>query len=361
LRVATIWELLDQLESTMKNKIKENFTEPLFIIAILSIVSFFILTPIVNMVLLGAIIAYGLRPIAKQLERGLRYSNISIIIAIILIIIPFILIFIYCIDIIINFAYSFISNNNLIELNNQTSSIIYQYLPVELRSSTTSIIANINDLVKNIFIMVLNYFIDIIKSLPMISLQLFVLIASVFYFARDGHKINEYLFSFIPKSRKNYFIKMISEVKVVLKSIFYGHFLTGVLIGIMATIGYTILGYPFSLFFGILTGVLQLIPIIGPWPVYLGLFINDIFAKNYFRATIVLIFGFGISLSDMYIRPMLSGRYADIHPLILLLGFLAGPIVFGLPGFILGPLILGITYAVIKAYKEEKDAYLKND
>lgn len=76
---------------------------------------------------------------------------------------------------------------------------------------------------------------------------------------------------------------------------------------------------------------------------------------NYVRGILVLLFGFGLSLSDMYIRPALSGKYVDIHPLILLLGFMAGPLVFGLVGFILGPLILGITYAVIKAYKEEKE------
>ena len=66
---------------------------------------------------------------------------------------------------------------------------------------------------------------------------------------------------------------------------------------------------------------------------------------------------FLLSLSDMYIRPALAGKYADIHALILLVGFMAGPYVFGIVGFILGPLILGITYAVIKSLKEE----LEND
>ena len=56
-------------------------------------------------------------------------------------------------------------------------------------------------------------------------------------------------------------------------------------------------------------------------------------------------------MSDLYIRPALSSKYADIHPLILFLGFVSGPLVFGIVGFIVGPLLLGITYAVIKSYK----------
>ncbi|MGZ7070644.1 MAG: AI-2E family transporter, partial [Methanobacterium sp.] len=58
----------------------------------------------------------------------------------------------------------------------------------------------------------------------------------------------------------------------------------------------------------------------------------------------------------IYLRPKISGRYADIHPMIFMLGFLCGPLVFGFVGFILGPLILGVTYAAVKAYKMEKTA-----
>ena len=66
-----------------------------------------------------------------------------------------------------------------------------------------------------------------------------------------------------------------------------------------------------------------------------------------------LLWGFVLSLSDMYIRPMLASNYADMPSLILLVGFMAGPYAFGLVGFILGPLILGITYAILKSLKEE--------
>ncbi|MFY9638429.1 MAG: AI-2E family transporter, partial [Methanobacterium sp.] len=55
------------------------------------------------------------------------------------------------------------------------------------------------------------------------------------------------------------------------------------------------------------------------------------------------------------IRPKLAGKYADIHPLIFLLGFLCGPLVLGLVGFIIGPLVLGVTYAAVVAYKKENE------
>ena len=82
---------------------------------------------------------------------------------------------------------------------------------------------------------------------------------------------------------------------------------------------------------------------------------------NYPRVVLVFMVGAVLSLSDMYIRPAIAGKYAEIHPLILLLGFVAGPLVLGIVGFILGPLILGVAFAVIKTYKEEKESNLITD
>jgi len=345
----------------MKNKLKETIGSSLFILAILLIISLLVLMPVMNMLLLGAVIAYGIRPIANKIQSKIKYSSISTIISIILVVIPLILIFAYAIAVIMDISYSFVSNNQIALDFNQSENIINSYLPSEIQSSATAITTTIDQIINDAMKMVFSYFLDFIKSLPKVSLQLFVLLFSIFYFARDGEKVKEYLFSFIPKERQEFFSRMIIEVKTVLKSIFYGHFLTGLIIGTIGAIGFYILGYDYALFLGILTGICQLIPIIGPWPVYTVLFVSDVLSGNFIRAAIVLLFGFGLSLSDMYIRPALTSKYVDIHPLILILGFLSGPLVFGLVGLILGPLILGITYAVIKTYKDQKEIFEKED
>lgn len=342
----------------MKEKIFDTVGSSLFIIAVLLIISLFTLIPILNMVILGIIIAYGLKPIKRKIESKIKYPSISIIISIIIVVIPLILLFAYTLSVTIDLSYTFINNNhnilNQISLN-QATDIINGYIPAEMQSSTQSLTSTLTELVNDILKLFFGYFIEFVKSLPFVMVQIFVLIFSIFYFSRDGYKIKSYVKAFIPENKHEFFGNMVKEIKTVLKSIFYGHFLTGFIIGVIATIGFFILGYPYALFLGILTGVCQLIPLIGPWPVYTALFIYDIVSGNYVRGIIVLLFGFGLSLSDMYIRPTLSGKYVDIHPMILLLGFVAGPIVFGLIGFILGPLILGITYAVVKTYKNEKE------
>ena len=311
--------------------------------------------PVLNTVILGAILAYGIRPIANKIQSKLKYSSISILLAMVVVLIPLILLLFYIVFELSIFVSWILANNPNTDVNSvmsQISSYLPSYVDVNsLNSYLDSVISNVGSYL-------LNYSVKFVGKFANVTLDLFILVCSVFYFVRDGENCLEFIRSFVPDDSKEFFDKTISSVEDVLKSIFYGHFLTSVIIGIFGCIGYSLLGYPFGIFLGVLTGILQLIPVFGPWPIYWALFFIDVASGNYIRAVIVLFFGFFLSTVDMYIRPALSSHYADIHPLILLIGFLAGPLVYGIVGFVVGPLILGITYEVLDCYRKE---YLLGD
>lgn len=330
--------------------VKEYLTPPVLLIIFLLVVSLMIIFPVLNMIILGAILAYGIRPVASRIQSRLKYSSISILISMVVVLIPLILLLAYIIFELSTFVTWVMANNSSFDSQNIVSQISV-YLNTHLDAS--SIDSYIQNGVKNVGSYILNYIVKIVSSLANITLDLFILVCSVFYFVRDGDNCLEFVKSFVPDDSKDFFDKTVESVKNVLKSIFYGHFLTSVIIGIFGCIGYSLLGYPFGIFLGVITGILQLIPVFGPWPIYWALFFIDVASGNYVRAVIVLLFGFFLSTVDMYIRPALSSHYADIHPLILLVGFLSGPLVYGIVGFIVGPLILGITYAVLDSYRKE--------
>jgi predicted PurR-regulated permease PerM len=56
---------------------------------------------------------------------------------------------------------------------------------------------------------------------------------------------------------------------------------------------------------------------------------------------------------DYLIRPMVFRRWANIHPLITLMGALAGVPYFGLLGLLIGPLALSYFFELIRMYREE--------
>ena len=347
----------------MIDNLKSTVTSAIFVIIILVIVSAILLTPMLSMIILGAIFAYAVRPLSRRMEPYLRFNSFAIFVGMILIIIPLIAILFLFINTIIASTPAFVEFVRGLNLSSVNSATIQNYLPIQqylpAASSSplvTSIFNSINLGIADILRSITEYLLGLLKSIPTVLLQLFIFFASTFYFARDGDKIWEYLDYIIPDDRKHYFKTLIKETDRVLKSIFFGHFVTATITGIVAGVGFALLGYPYALFLGTLTGFFQLMPIVGHWPTIVGLAIYDFIIGNYFRAVEVMILGGLLSLMDMYIRPKLAGKYADIHPLIFLLGFLTGPLVLGLVGFIIGPLVLGVTYAAVVAYKKENQA-----
>lgn len=341
----------------MEKNLKEYITPPVMLILFLLLISVMIISPVLNMVILGAILAYAIRPLARKISSKIKFKSVSIILAVIAVMIPLVLLIAYVISVIAGVLSDVLIVNpggfnlNLDTIINQ----ILSSLPPSVSSSVdaATIKSGLATVITDIGNVILNYIVSLASKLFSISVDLFILFASIYYFIRDGDRCYNFVESFIPKASKDFFTRTVESVKDVLKSIFYGHFLTSLIIGIIAAIGYSLFGYPQGIFLGVITGIFQLIPIFGPWPIYWTLAITDLLSGNYIRAVLVLLFGFFLSLSDMYIRPALSSHYADIHPLILLIGFLAGPLVYGIVGFILGPLILGITYAVLDNFRIE--------
>lgn len=324
--------------------IKNYLNPPILLVIFLLVISAMFIFPVLNMILLGAILAYLVKPVAGKIQSKLKFSSVSIILAMIIVLIPLILLVAYVSYEISSVITTMLANNYYLDIDQFISQ-----LPIEAGSINNSINSSLTEIGKY----VLQYTVTFLSKFLNISLDLFILVCSVFYFVRDGDKCLEFVRDFVPDDSKNFFDNTVESVRDVLRSIFYGHFLTSVIIGIFGAIGYSLLGYPYGIFLGVITGILQLIPIFGPWPIYWALFFIDLFSGNYPRAVIVLLFGFFLSTIDMYIRPALSSHYAEIHPLILLIGFLSGPLVYGVVGFIVGPLILGITYTVLDCYRKE--------
>ena len=331
----------------MEKDLKEYITPPTLLVLFLIIISLVIIFPVLDMIILGAILAYGVRPVARKIQSKLKYTSVSILLAMIIVIIPLILLAAYIIFVVIGFLSDFMLSNQNIDLNFALSQIS-AYVPASVFD-----VNNLSSSIQGAGKYALNYLVKFVRSLPDLTIQLFILVCSVYYFVKDGDNCMDFIKSFVPDDSMGFFDRTVESVKDVLKSIFFGHFLTSVIIGIFGAIGYSLLGYPYGIFLGVITGIFQLIPIFGPWPIYWSLAIMDAVNGNYPRVIVVLLFGFFLSLIDMYIRPAISSHHADIHPLILLIGFLAGPLVYGLVGFILGPLILGITYAVLDSYRKE--------
>ena len=119
-------------------------------------------------------------------------------------------------------------------------------------------------------------------------------------------------------------------------------------VGVLTGVGAWAIGLPAPLAIGFLTGLLEFIPILGPW---LGAIPVLLLAAGVGSQTVVFA---GIlllvvqQLEANLITPVLQQRFVDMPPFLLLFGVLAFGLVFGLTGIIVaGPLTL-VAFVLVK-------------
>ncbi len=85
-------------------------------------------------------------------------------------------------------------------------------------------------------------------------------------------------------------------------------------------------------------------------PAALVLFVRD----RPVAGVLLVVWGAGIgALIDHVFRPYVSGRYAHIHPLLILVGAIVGVTYLGVIGLLLGPLMLSYFFEILVLYQKE--------
>jgi predicted PurR-regulated permease PerM len=107
-------------------------------------------------------------------------------------------------------------------------------------------------------------------------------------------------------------------------------------------------------FWGIITGFFSFIPLIGTsliWiPAGIYMLING---ETWQGAGIIICGSVIITNIDNVFRFWLQKKFADIHPMVTVLGVIIGINWFGLPGVVFGPLLISYFLLMLKMYKEE--------
>jgi len=184
---------------------------------------------------------------------------------------------------------------------------------------------------------------------PTLIIDLFILLALVFFFLRDGPDMRKYLIS-LAKTKKQ--TRLLGEVEDLLHGIILGNFASAIIIGLLGWVGFYILGFPYAGVLGVIVGVSALLPVVGSWMVYGVLASYEAVLGDYMLGGIFLLIAVVMALLEAYLGPRISSFKTRVHPGIMLVGFVGGPIVFGLKGIIIGPIILGTLKVILDNVKK---------
>src|SRR5919197_898631 len=159
---------------------------------------------------------------------------------------------------------------------------------------------------------------------------------------RVGPRLTGGLSELVPGGHRAEIVRLAERINSVL-----GQYVRGqvILIAIMATattIGLSLLQVPFSYLLGIVTGVLETIPIVGPITagaiavlVALGHPAPFGWAQTTYALVVALMYTVLRHIEDYVVIPQVIGRIVELHPLLVIFALLAGGATAGLLGIVL--------------------------
>jgi predicted PurR-regulated permease PerM len=184
---------------------------------------------------------------------------------------------------------------------------------------------------------------------------LFIFVYGFYSCLVDGRRAHDWLLVHSPLERRH-FTRLVAAFTETGRGLILGVGLAALLQGVLATIGYVVIGVPQALVLGLLTTFAALIPAIGTGLVWVPITIGLFMAGRTKAAIAVLALGTAISVADNFARPHFS-RTAHLHlpAFVLFVAMLGGISVFGAWGLLAGPLFVRLALEGWRLYREERE------
>lgn len=164
----------------------------------------------------------------------------------------------------------------------------------------------------------------------------------VFYLLADKTVIEKGFISIFPEKMKQKASEISETISHKVGGYVIAQILNMIAIGILTAIGLFILKVDYALLLGLITGVLDIIPLVGPT---IALILCLLMAYQMGPVGVALVFLAFLTaqwLSNNLVRPVVFGRFLDLHPLIIIFALLVSAQFLGVWGVILAPAIAAI-------------------
>ncbi len=195
-------------------------------------------------------------------------------------------------------------------------------------------------------------------------LELLVFLIATFFLLRDAPRLFQWFRRILPASQRNELIPLFAQVNALL-----GRYVRGqiFLIGVMSTatfVGLSILQVPFVLLLAVMTGVLEVIPIVGPITagaiaclVALGHPAPWGLSQIWYVAIVAVMYTVLRHAEDYFVIPLVIGRIVKLHPAVVIFSLLTGGALYGLLGVLVADARRRSARAVLSGRAERRDVH----
>jgi len=157
-----------------------------------------------------------------------------------------------------------------------------------------------------------------------------------FYLLVDLPHLKRVADSLIPIGARPEVLVLARRMNAAVGGFFRGQLLVAAIVGILASVGLLIIGLPFWLLIGMVAGVFNMIPLIGPYIGGIPALVIALTTREPITAVWVVVVMVAVQqIDNHFISPIVMQRAVKLHPAVVMLALLAGGTLMGFFGLLL--------------------------
>jgi predicted PurR-regulated permease PerM len=177
-----------------------------------------------------------------------------------------------------------------------------------------------------------------------------------FFFLKDADSFRRSVLAMLPRGRLRWRgDEFFQDINSTLAAYIRAQLTACVLIGVICSIAFYLIGLPSPLVLGLIAGFCEFIPLVGPLTVAILALVLALLHSGLGMAFVVLLFlGVLRIVEDYVIYPRIIGTGIHLHPLAVILAILAGAEIAGIAGIFLAIPVIAVLTVMYRHWLEHR-------
>lgn len=333
------------------------------LILVLTLYLVYLLRDVLVPFVLGGLLAYALTPIARRLNQWGLSWKLSVVLVFLGLLVFFALLFFLIIPEALSQLKAFAASAPE-RIEEFIGKILEIAKALDAKYPDLHLTEAIEDFLRNIVGNFENYLQGITRNiLNLVSLFMTVLFLgfivtpfALYYFMVDAMKVRRALVRLFPPNRRKEYVLLLRNIDKVVGSFIRGRLILSLFVGVTVTTGLLIMKIEFPLIIGIIAGIADIIPYLGP---IVGAIPALLFAstKSIWHVIGVIALFSGVNFVEgVVVTPRVMGKETGLHPVTVLFALLVGGKLFGALGVIAAIPVAGVIKGILLHRRKVKNS-----
>lgn len=221
-----------------------------------------------------------------------------------------------------------------------------ELLPTPVQTALLDAIKNVSERGSAFTVSSIESILGAFVALPSAIVVIVVTFISTYFISKDRSAISQGLVQLAPERWRDQLRTAQDRIVVDMTGFLKAQILLLIITMAISAIGLYFVGNRYWMTLAIVTGILDLIPMVGPGFLFLPWAAINLLLENPSLAVQLVIIYLAIFVVRQALQPKILGDSIGAHPLLMLVALYAGIVSFGVQGFIIGPVVVIIVRAL---------------